>query len=211
LQDFAAKKGIIAKDGTGENMADVRRLLVKIAFIVYPDMTALDFIGIYDPISRLKAMSFIDEDISLDICAYTGEVRDNNGLRFMPDKVGHTLGCYDMVIVPGGFGWRKLAKDNGFLTWLKTAARCPLKASVSTGALLWGAAGFLADKRATTHPGALDYLRDYCSEVVDQRIVDDGDIITARGVMAAIDLGLYLCEKMAGREVKEEIKSQMDF
>ncbi|MDR3566137.1 MAG: DJ-1/PfpI family protein [Negativicutes bacterium] len=183
---------------------------MKIAFVIYTDMTVLDFIGIYDPLTRLNSMGFMP-DVTWDICAYTEEVRDTTGMRFTPDKVGPLLDHYDMVVLPGGFGSRKLVKDAAFINWLKTAAHCPLKVSVCTGALLWGAAGFLADKPATTHPGAYDDLKDYCLEVRDERVVDAGDVITSRGVTAAIDIGLYLCEKLAGREVREEIRRQMDY
>ena len=83
---------------------------MKIAFVIYRDMTSLDFIGIYDPITRLKTMSFMDKEISWDICAYTEEVRDTTGMRFTPDKVGPLLDHYDMVVLPGGFGSRKLVQ-----------------------------------------------------------------------------------------------------
>jgi cyclohexyl-isocyanide hydratase len=120
---------------------------MKIAFVIYNDMTALDFVGVYDPLTRLKTMEFLS-DITWDICSFTPAVNDNTGLAFVPDKVGMPLGGYDMVVVPGGFGSRKLAEDAEFLAWLGTAAKCPLKVSVCTGALLWGAAGFLAGPEA---------------------------------------------------------------
>ncbi len=116
-----------------------------------------------------------------------------------------------MVIVPGGYGSRTLVNDNAFITWLRTSEACRLKASVCTGSVLLGAAGFLKGKRATTHPSAFDELRPFCEEVVDKRVVDEGDVITARGVTSSIDLGLYLCEKFAGREVRERIAKQMDY
>lgn len=47
--------------------------------------------------------------------------------------------------------------------------------------------------------------------MVDNRIVDEGSIITARGVSSSIDLGLYLCEKLAGHKIKELIRNQMDY
>ncbi|MCZ6556639.1 MAG: DJ-1/PfpI family protein, partial [SAR324 cluster bacterium] len=90
-------------------------------------------------------------------------------------------------------------------------ASCKYKASVCTGSLLFGAAGFLQGKRATTHPNAYDALRPYCAEVVRQRIVDEGDLVTAGGVTSGIDLGLFLCEKFAGAEAKAAIKKQMDY
>lgn len=183
---------------------------MKVAFIIYTGMTALDFIGVYDPVTRLKTMNFIS-DLEWDICAHSQEVSDNAGLRFTPNKVGESLHPYDMIIVPGGIGTKKLVDDLALMTWLKTSAPCKFKVSVCTGSLLLGAAGFLEGKTATTHPNAFSDLQRYCKSVVDKRVVDEGDIITARGVTSAIDLGLYLCEKFAGREIKEKIRQQMDY
>ncbi len=182
---------------------------MKISFIIYTGMTALDFVGVYDPLIRLKTMGFIP-DLEWDICAYT-ETVEGSGLRFTPDTVACSLADYDMVVVPGGLASRELVKDSDFIEWLKTAAPCRLKVSVCTGSLLLGAAGFLRGRRATTHPSAFGDLERYASEVLDQRVVDEGDLITARGVTSAIDLGLYLCEKLAGPEAKERIRRQMDY
>jgi cyclohexyl-isocyanide hydratase len=82
---------------------------------------------------------------------------------------------------------------------------------VCTGSLLLGAAGFLRGKRATTHPAAFEALRPHCARVVDDRVVDEGDVVTARGVASSIDLGLRLCERLAGAEVRERIALQMDY
>ncbi|MBD1837095.1 DJ-1/PfpI family protein [Coleofasciculus sp. FACHB-64] len=183
---------------------------MKVAFIIYTGMTALDFIGVYDPVTRLKTMNFIS-DLEWDICAYSQEVSDNAGLRFTPNKVGESLQPYDMIIVPGGIGTRNLVDDPELMTWLKTSATCKFKVSVCTGSLLLGVAGFLQGKTATTHPNAFQDLQKYCNSVVNKRVVDEGDVITARGVTSAIDLGLYLCEKFAGYEIKEKIRQQMDY
>ncbi|HKS41772.1 MAG TPA: DJ-1/PfpI family protein, partial [Blastocatellia bacterium] len=181
-----------------------------IAFVIYDVMTTMDFIGVYDALVRLKTMKFMP-DVEWEICAHTKGVVDGTGLRITPTKAGESLAGYDMVIVPGGYGSRTLARDNAFIAWLQTSEACRLKASVCTGSVLLGAAGFLKGKRATTHPSAFDELRPFCEEVVDKRVVDEGDVITARGVTSSIDLGLYLCEKFAGREVRERIAKQMDY
>lgn len=183
---------------------------MKVAFIIYDGMTALDFIGVYDPVTRLQTMGFMP-DLHWEVCAHSKEVRDATGLRFTPTQIGEPLQEYDMVIVPGGFGSRKLVDDSGFIEWLRTATSCRSKVSVCTGALLLGAAGFLRGKTATTHRNTFNDLQRFCSSVVDQRIVDGDEVITARGVTSSIDLGLYLCEKLAGREVKERIRQQMDY
>ncbi|MDI3339200.1 MAG: DJ-1/PfpI family protein [Sphaerobacter sp.] len=183
---------------------------MKIAFVIYDGMTALDFIGAYDPLTRLKTMGFMP-DVTWDICAVTPEVRDGTGLRFIPTRVGESLAGYDLVYVPGGFGTRTLAADRAFLAWLATARDSRLLASVCTGSLLLGAAGLLAGRRATSHPSAYDDLRAYTPHVVDARVVDEGDLVTGRGVSSAIDLGLYLVQRIAGPEVAARIKQQMDY
>jgi transcriptional regulator GlxA family with amidase domain len=183
---------------------------MKIGFIIYNDMTALDFVGIYDPLTRLKTMGFMP-DLTWEICSFTQEIIDGTGLQFMPTKVGASLAGYDIVVVPGGLGSRRLMHDAGFIEWIKTAAACNLKVSVCTGSLLLGAAGMLKGRRATTHPGAIDLLAGYCQQVVMDRVADAGDIITARGVTSAIDVGLYVCEKLTGYEIKEKIRQQMDY
>jgi len=182
---------------------------LRISFIIYNEMTALDFIGIYDPLTRLKTMGFMP-DLEWEISGMTEKVLDITGLQFTPTKVMEPLGSYDMIVVPGGFGSRKLVQDRKFIEWLRTAKPCKYKVSVCTGSVLLGAAGFLKGKKATTHRTAFDDLRQFAT-VVDQRIVDEGDVITVRGVSSSIDLGLYLCEKFAGREVKEKIRRQIDY
>jgi cyclohexyl-isocyanide hydratase len=115
------------------------------------------------------------------------------------------------VIVPGGFGTRTLMHNAAFLNWLRTAAPVPLKASVCTGSLLLGAAGFLTGKRATTHPSAIAELAPLCAATTSERVVDAGDVITAGGVTAAIDLGLYLVQRLAGADARSRVARQMDY
>ena len=183
---------------------------MKTAFIIFDQMTALDLIGVYDPLTRLKSMNFVPE-FNWQICAFTEEVSDDKGLRFTPDTVAVPLSEYDMIVVPGGFGTRSLQHDKAFMDWLRSADPVKLKTSVCTGALLLGSAGFLKGKRATTHPNAFDELKPYCASVVDQRVVDEGEVVTARGVTSSIDLGLHLVERLAGSEARAGIAKQMDY
>ncbi|MDL5363864.1 DJ-1/PfpI family protein [Halalkalicoccus sp. NIPERK01] len=182
---------------------------MKIAFVVYEGMTVLDFVGIFDPVTRLKTMRFRD-DVEWDICATEPEVTGTGGLAVTATAMDENLKGYDMIVVPGGMNVNPLIEDETFVEWLKTAADCEYKVSVCTGALLLGAAGFLSGRRATTHPMAFDELPEYAT-LVEDRIVRDGDVITARGVTASIDLGLYLCELLASPAIRDEIKDQMDY
>ena len=183
---------------------------MKAAFVIFDRMTALDLIGVYDPLTRLKSMNFVPE-FSWQMCAFTRDVSDDRGLRFVPDTVAESLGGYDLIVVPGGLGTRSLQYDKAFIEWLRSAAPATLKTSVCTGALLLGAAEFLAGKRATTHPNAFEELKPYCAIVESRRIVDEGDVVTARGVSSSLDLGLHLVERIAGGEARARIAKQMDY
>ena len=183
---------------------------MKIAFIVFDGMTALDFVGIYDCITRLKSMGFMPA-LSWEICALSDQVSDDHGLRVTSTWTRRPLETFDMLVVPGGLGTRQLQHDGDFTEWLQSGESASLKVSVCTGALLMGAAGFLTGRRATTHPSAYGELQPYCREVVSERVVEDGDIITARGVTSSIDAGLYVVSRLEGEEVRVKIARQMDY
>jgi transcriptional regulator GlxA family with amidase domain len=183
---------------------------MRIAYILFDGITWLDFIGIYDPISRLKSLNYLP-DLSWDICSFTKNVSDNFGLTIKPDLIQNSLAEYDVIIIPGGFGTRKLQFDPAFIAWIKTADKVKYKISICTGSLILGASGFLKHKKATTNYQEYEALKPYCSEVLKDRIVDDENVITAGAVSSSIDLGLYLCEKWAGENAKNEIRKRMDY
>ena len=183
---------------------------MKAAMVIFDNMTTLDFIGFYDAMTRLKTMKVM-EDFSWNICARSAQVSDDRGVKISADSVGESLAGYDLLFVPGGFGTRPLQQDRAFVDWIGTAQDAKLKTSVCTGALLLGAAGFLQGKRATTHPGAYQELAPYCATVVQQRIVDEGSVITGGGVSTSIDLGLHVVARLAGAEARMRIAKQMDY
>jgi cyclohexyl-isocyanide hydratase len=183
---------------------------MKAALVVFNRMTFLDFIGFYDPVTRLKSMQIMN-DFEWRICSLDRQVVDDRGLSVEIDTVAEPLDAYDMLFVPGGMGTRTLQRDGTFIDWLKTAETVPLKVSVCTGALLLGAAGFLRGLRATTHPNAYAELEPYCGTVVRERVVDEGDIITARGVSSSIDAGLHVVQRLAGADARDRVAAQMDY
>jgi transcriptional regulator GlxA family with amidase domain len=187
-----------------------KSIIMKIAYILYNNLTLLDFVGVYDPVGRLKTMNFIP-GLQWDICSLTEKLNDERGFTFLPTKVNSSLESYDVLIVPGGDGHKPLMDDNNFISWLQTARPEALKTSVCTGSMLLGAAGFLKGKRATTHFEYYKPLQNFCKEVLTDRVVEDGNVITAGAVSSAIDLGLFLCNKWAGAEAAAAIRARMDY
>ena len=183
---------------------------MKIAYLVFMDMNLLDLAGVYDAISRLKSMNYIN-DLDYDICAFEQNVEDPEGFIFVPDEIQPDLSEYDIVIVPGGKGAGQLMNDIEFINWLSTASKCTYKCSVGTGSLLLGAAGFLVDKKATTNFEAYHLLEKYASEIVTNKVMHDGDVITAGAASSSLDLGLYMVKLLAGEDALVSISNKMDY
>lgn len=183
----------------------------RLAFLVFPGLTFLDFVGAYDALRRVATMS-VDPAVTHRIIGTEARIADDTGLVMTPDAVYEDLAPFDLLYVPGGLGTRRLMDDRRLIDYLKTwGAGRPL-ASVCTGALLLGRAGYLRDRRATTHHRAYELLRPLCREVVtDRRIVDEGQVVTAGGVASALDLGLYLVEKFWGADARLTIAAQMEY
>ncbi|MFZ1060669.1 MAG: DJ-1/PfpI family protein, partial [Candidatus Rokuibacteriota bacterium] len=181
-------------------MSQAGRPIKRIAFFVFPGLTLLDLIGAYDSLRRVALMG-IDPEVTHRIIGTQSEIADETGMKFAPDAVYGDLSAFDLLYVPGGLGTRRLMGDDGCMDYLKRWGTDRPIASVCTGALLLGKAGYLQGKRATTHRNAYELLAPYCREVVrDQRIVDEGHVITAGGVASALDLGLYLVERFWGEK-----------
>jgi len=183
----------------------------KIAFLVFPRLTFLDFVGAYDSLRRVATMS-IDPTVTHRIIGTEPRIVDETGLVMTPDAVYESLASFDLLYVPGGFGTRALVNDARLIDYLKTWGDERPLASVCTGALLLGRAGYLRGLRATTHHRAYDLLRPFCREVItDARVVDEGRVVTAGGVASSLDLGLYLVEKFWGAEARQKIAAQMEY
>jgi cyclohexyl-isocyanide hydratase len=103
-------------------------------------------------------------------------------------------------------------EDEPLLHFLRQHARdARLVTSVCTGALILGAARLLQGYRATTHWLSMDLLSLFGATRVDERVVVDGNRITAAGVTAGIDFGLEVARQLFGDEVAQEIQLMLQY
>ncbi|HEY63469.1 MAG TPA: DJ-1/PfpI family protein [Caldilineae bacterium] len=134
-----------------------------------------------------------------------------NGMVVQPHQCYDGLKGFDFVVVPGGRGVDALREDTALLADLSRFHRAGgLLCSVCTGALILAWAGVLEGRRATTHHSHREKLAPYC-QVVDQRVVADGNIITAAGVSASLDLGFVLLERFYGAEVARQVAGRIEY
>jgi transcriptional regulator GlxA family with amidase domain len=76
--------------------------------------------------------------------------------------------------------------------------------------MLATAAGLTQGRPAITHHGAVDDLRASGAQVVEARVVDDGDLVTAGGVTSGIDLALWLVERHFGAELADAVAAEIE-
>ena len=181
---------------------------MRIVFFLYEGLTTLDVIGPHDVLSRLPDAEAIS--VSPD----GGVVNaDTGALGVAPTHAMADVDHADVLVVPGGLeGTFAAAADESILEWTRTIARgCDWTTSVCTGSLILGAAGLLDGRRATTHWAAIDLLSTYGATPVEERVVVDGNLVTAAGVSAGIDMALTLAASIAGDDAAKAIQLGIEY
>jgi putative intracellular protease/amidase len=180
---------------------------MDIAIPLFDGITALDAIGPYEVLSRLPGarVRFVAET--------AGPKRtDNKQLTLMADEPLSAVPHPEIIMVPGGFGTRRLMTPNPLLDWIRAAHETSQwTTSVCTGSLLLGAAGLLEGLEATTHWAAMEDLAALGARPTHRRVVFQGKIVTAAGVSSGIDMALTLAARIAGDEYAQTIQLGIEY
>ena len=182
-----------------------------IAVAVWDGVEELDFAGPYEVLTAWAAGAENGTRV-VTVGESAAEVRCAHGLRVVPDTTWSDVGDVDVLVLPGGNS-RPQLEDERFLERLRgMAERGTLMTSVCTGALPFAAAGLLDGKPATTHWSALELLAGYGVDVrPDERYVDTGQVITAAGVSAGIDMALHLVARLDSVETAKEVRRYIQY
>jgi transcriptional regulator GlxA family with amidase domain len=186
---------------------------MKVQILLFDGFEEMDVIGVYQAL-RMAGLA-----VRLVSFEQQAQIHAFQGLTVVPDGVFALEELPDLLIVPGG-GWLAraekgawaLAGNEQLLAMLRAVhAAGIILASVCTGAMLLGRANLLKDRPATTNHAALEDLKAMGACIVNARVVDDGDIITAGGITSSLDLGLWLIERFIGCEKALEISKSLEF
>jgi transcriptional regulator GlxA family with amidase domain len=183
----------------------------RIAIALWDGVEELDFAGPYEVLTAWARFS--EREISVRTVAQSGEpVTCSHGLRVIPDTAWADVGRVDLLLLPGA-GTRPIRDDEGYLQRLRElAAAGTLMTSVCTGALVLAQAGLLDGRPATTHWSSLDALAEFDVRVDrEARFVDDGEIVTAAGVSAGIDMALHLVARLESVEQAQAVRRYIQY
>jgi transcriptional regulator GlxA family with amidase domain len=190
--------------------------MIRIAIVLFEGFEELDAIGPWDVLRSAQAAGAPFE-VSLVWLGDATTVEAAKGLRVAVEPNAATR-AFDWVIVPGG-GWASRPARGAWAEVQRGALPEALRrwraggaaiASVCTGAMILSAAGLTRGRPATTHAVARQALRAEGAEVIDARVVDDGDLVTAAGVTSGIDLALWLTERLASRAIADGVATNME-
>lgn len=178
----------------------------KIGFVLFDDLTQLDFTGPLQVLSRIPGA-----EIHL-IARSLQPVLTDCGPFIMPTITLQDCPQLDLVCVPGGFGIDAAMQNADIINFLQSQAKTARYiTSVCTGSFVLGAAGLLQGKRATTHWSYHDALERVGAIPVRQRVVRDGNIFTGGGVTAGIDFALTIVREIVGEPVAEAIQLGLEY
>lgn len=112
---------------------------------------------------------------------------------------------FDCLLIPGGPGVQGIRKDGRVAELARQfAEKEKVLSAICAAPTVLADAGLLAGKRFTAHSAVHDELPNALSQ---ERVVEDGLIITSRGAGTALDFGLVLVARLCGEEAAETVST----
>jgi transcriptional regulator GlxA family with amidase domain len=186
-----------------------------IGIFLFDVMEEIDAIGPWEVFAWWTTHFPEDGWAATTFSATGAPVRCEKTLVVTPHHSFESVPALDVLVHPGGDGVDPMLSDEAHLDWLRRQrSEVPLVTSVCTGALALAAAGLLRGRPATSNRSRLDQLQTIDSSIeVDRqaRFVDAGDVITAAGLSAGIDMALHLVGRLAGPDRGLQVREGIEY
>ena len=180
--------------------------MTQIVFVLFPGVTQLDMTGPAQVLSRIPGGTVAVAARTLD------PVGTDSGFALVPTAIFDNAPQSDILCVHGGHGVTEALGDHATVDFIRRQALgAKWVTSVCTGAFLLGRAGLLEGKSATTHWAYTHLLPLVGARHVAERVVEDGNVITAGGVTAGIDFALTLTARYAGEEAARRVQLALEY
>jgi cyclohexyl-isocyanide hydratase len=190
----------------------------NIGFVIFPDITQLDFTGPLEVLSRLstppsiEALTEFPESRTHIVAKSLLPILSDRGHSFLPTCSFDDCPALDVICIPGGPGVVEAIADGETIDFVRRqASSAQYVTSVCVGAFVLGAAGLLKGRRATTHWAYTDLLPIVGAKHEKGRIVQDGNVFTAAGVSSGIDFAFQVVAELAGTEVAKAIQLAIEY
>jgi transcriptional regulator GlxA family with amidase domain len=179
----------------------------SIGLVLYPRFTALDIVGPFQTLVDVPGMNVFF------VAAQKGPVIDHSEKLVL--EATHSfdeIDALDVLVVPGGFADHGIDETHDVVQFIqKIHPTTTWTTSVCTGSIFLAHAGILNGLRATTHWASYERLRALGAFPTEQRVVQEGKIITSAGVSSGIDMGLALVAALEGDEMAKVIQLAIEY
>ncbi len=192
----------------------------RVGILVFPEVEVLDFCGPFEvfSVTRLTDGNPREQPSPFEVLIVAetaGPIVTTGGMQVIPQHTLETCPPLDVLVVPGGWGTRREIKNARLVGWIgERAKQVETLTSVCTGSLLLGQAGLLDGRRATTHWGALDLMRELFPAVkVEDKlhVVEEGNVLTSAGISAGIEMALRVVTRYHGEETARRTARFMEY
>ena len=193
----------------------------NVGIFIFDEVEVLDFCGPFEIFSAARKSISSSAKINklpqaFNVFTFTEKkkyITATGGLTIKSKYYLKDCPFLDVLILPGGLGTRRLLKNKKILDWLKLNKNIDIVATICTGALLLAKAGLLEKKKATTHWGAYDLLKEISPStnvLKNKRVVFD-TYYTSAGVSAGLDLSLIIVEKLLGKQIAKNTAKYIEY
>jgi transcriptional regulator GlxA family with amidase domain len=175
----------------------------KAVLVAFDNFTDVDIFLPWDLLNRVKLR---DKDFEVKIVGTAASHTSSCGIEVKMQGTIDECNDADLVFFSSGMGTRAVIKDAAYLERFRLNAEKQIICSMCSGALILAALGHLKGLTATTYPTAFEALRGYGVTVIeDTHLVTHGNIGTAAGCLAAVDLIGWALEKLYNQQVSRDI------
>ncbi|WP_306334296.1 DJ-1/PfpI family protein [Streptomyces sp. KL118A] len=188
---------------------EFRNVALRVQILMYDGVEEQDFIGPRDVLGHAAQAGGGQVETALVRPSEGGEVTCFFGTRVVVPSAWEPTGA-DLLIVPGG-GDLLIHDADVHRDLVRAQQAGVVVAGVCTGVLVLSAAGLTKGRPCTTHHLAKADLAAQGGKVIDARVVDDGDLVTAGGVTSGIDLALWMVTRECGATVAARVESVMEY
>ena len=187
----------------------------RIAILLFDEVEVLDFAG---PLEVFNCVKDVAPEIDIDaftISFRQGPVYCRSNLVVIPNQTTDFHVDFNVLLIPGGIGIRKILENPSQLKTIeKLIKKAEVVLTVCTGSLILAKVGLLKNKFATTHHTCFDFLHQLepTTQVIrNKRFVDEGNIVSAAGISAGIDMALFVVKSYFGGDVMHAVKMEMEY
>lgn len=178
---------------------------LDILFVLYPDVTHLDFTGPHQVLCRLPGAR-------VTVASMGGVDIVGDGLTFTNLSDLKAVTSCDIICIPGGFGTTAAMLDEAFMAEVTRLAKgAKYLTSVCTGSLILAATGLIRGRRAACHWAWRELLTPFGVIVDESRVARDGNLITGGGVTAGLDFAFTLAAELAGDTFAQSLQLGLEY